>query len=225
MLTTGITDSGVQIVVSGLKLWLDAAQKRSYSGSGAFWYELIPVSGFTDLYNTPSFSTNNGGYFTFSSPSYANNTLSSTLTTWTASLWIKTPSSYDGNDHFALGNQLGGGIILSGAGGGGGLDTGKWGIYDGSERFVTANQLSTNTWYNISATRSGDTYELYQDGVFDSSSSLYTGQNFSEFWIGVNNGFTNYFPYPLANVLIYDSVLNATGHLQNFKAIRSRFGK
>ena len=226
MQSIGVTDSGVQIVVTGLQVWLDAAQKRSYSGTGTIWNELIPFGGFADLYNSPTFDTGNGGNFIFNSTSYANDTITSTLTTWTASLWVKQSSGLNADVNYpALGNQVGLYIFLTG--GYGGLPPGgRWGIFDGTNAYYVIGQTLTNgVWYNISVTRNGNTYEFYSDGVYIENTTAYTGQNFSEFWVGKTNGLTGTFPTNLGNVLIYDSVLNATQHLQNFNAIRSRFQK
>ena len=58
--------SGPDVVEDGLVLCLDAASKRSYSGSGTTWSDLVGGEDFT-LYNSPVFSNENCGIFTFGS--------------------------------------------------------------------------------------------------------------------------------------------------------------
>ena len=52
------------IVTDGLVLCLDAANKRSYPGTGTVWTDLAEDNDLT-LHNSPAFQTNNGGRFQF----------------------------------------------------------------------------------------------------------------------------------------------------------------
>ena len=52
------------IVTDGLVLCLDAANKRSYPGTGTVWTDLAEDNDLT-LHNSPTFQTNNGGRFQF----------------------------------------------------------------------------------------------------------------------------------------------------------------
>lgn len=55
---------GPRIVTNGLVLCLDAGNSKSYPGSGSVWNDLASnVSG--SLVNSPIYSSNNKGYFTF----------------------------------------------------------------------------------------------------------------------------------------------------------------
>ena len=53
------------IVTDGLVLCLDAANARSYPGTGATWTDRSANGYVGTLQNTPQFYNNNGGYFTF----------------------------------------------------------------------------------------------------------------------------------------------------------------
>jgi hypothetical protein len=57
--------SGPEIVNSGLILHLDAANLRSYTGSGTTWNDLSNNSGTGTLINGPTFDSNNKGSITF----------------------------------------------------------------------------------------------------------------------------------------------------------------
>ena len=55
---------GPDVIQDGLVLALDAGDKNSYPGSGATWTDIIQSRAFT-LFNTPIYSSNNGGYLSF----------------------------------------------------------------------------------------------------------------------------------------------------------------
>ena len=53
------------IVTNGLKVCFDAANPKSYPGSGTTWYDLSGNDNHGTLLNEPSFSSDKGGCFTF----------------------------------------------------------------------------------------------------------------------------------------------------------------
>jgi hypothetical protein len=57
----GIIDSGDKTVANGRVFYLDAAQLRSYSGSGTTWNDLSGNGDNATLFNGASFNSNNGG--------------------------------------------------------------------------------------------------------------------------------------------------------------------
>jgi len=57
--------SGPDIVEDGLVLCLDAGSKRSYPGTGTTWYDTSGNDNHFTLYNTPTFSSDNGGCISF----------------------------------------------------------------------------------------------------------------------------------------------------------------
>ena len=58
-------EAGPNIVYNGLVLYLDAANSRSYPGTGATWTDLSGNGNNGTLVNTPTYSSSNNGYFTF----------------------------------------------------------------------------------------------------------------------------------------------------------------
>jgi hypothetical protein len=86
----GVTiSSELSPVSAGLQLYLDAGNPASYPGSGSTWTDLVAAKAFT-LYNSPTYSSNNGGYLAFdpASAQWADATsLPSSLTTWTVEAW------------------------------------------------------------------------------------------------------------------------------------------
>ena len=61
----GIVDSGTKIVVNGLVMHVDAAQKRSYPGTGTAWTDLSSQANNATLTNGPTFNSSNGGSIVF----------------------------------------------------------------------------------------------------------------------------------------------------------------
>jgi hypothetical protein len=55
-----------RIVTDGLVLCLDAANRKSYPGSGTTWFDLSGLAQNFTLYNTPTFSNNREGELLFS---------------------------------------------------------------------------------------------------------------------------------------------------------------
>ena len=80
---------GPKIVTDGLVLALDAANPRSYPGSGTTWYDLSGNGYNGTLLNGTSFSNGNSGYLSFDG---TNDRISFTqfthTTAWTISYWF-----------------------------------------------------------------------------------------------------------------------------------------
>ena len=68
---------GPKIVTNGLVLYLDAANKKSYPGSGTTWTDLSGNNNTGTLTNGPTFDSNNGGSIVFDGTNdYVSNTMS-----------------------------------------------------------------------------------------------------------------------------------------------------
>jgi hypothetical protein len=102
---------GPKIVRSGLVLHLDAADRKSYPGSGTTWYDLSGNSRHGTLTNGPTFNSGNGGYISFdgvddyiSSPSLSLPTNSG----FTMCLFLKQINNQPSGDwnFFAVGNNF-----------------------------------------------------------------------------------------------------------------------
>jgi hypothetical protein len=89
---------GPDLIQDGLVLCLDAANTKSYPGSGTNWMDLSGNNENFILYNSPSFSTNYGGELLFSGANdYArittSNSVDSAASNGTIELWFRTISS------------------------------------------------------------------------------------------------------------------------------------
>jgi hypothetical protein len=80
-----------------------------------------------------------------------------------------------------------------------------------------------STWYNITITRSSNTYSLYVNGVFISSFTSTTSFN-SPTSIGVNYNNTERFAGSIPILYAYQRVLTASEIERNFEAFRRIYG-
>jgi len=85
------------IVTNGMALCLDAANAKSYSGSGATWTDLSGYGNNGTLVNGPTFDSANGGSLVFNgSTQYADFTASNLTTTATIEIWAKLGAGFSG---------------------------------------------------------------------------------------------------------------------------------
>lgn len=233
----GATDSNQKIVTNGLILHLDAAQLRSYGGTGTTWSDLSGNRFDFTLNNGTAYSSSNGGIFSFDGINdYASRTMNSTLrpTTITLEGWVRK-TTVPLATNFIIGLQYSTGFYKT------------YGLYywDGRLTMVInqtnlairgGGSISTNTWYHFVGTYDLSSIKTYADGVLEattvySSSIVYDTSN-TELTIGstydgtgyqVNN--TRWWDGAMGIIRIYNRALTATEILQNYNANRTRFGK
>ena len=213
-------------VTDGLVIALDAGNTKSYPGSGTTWKNMATEGPFGDATlktggSLNTYSSNNGGYFSLPR-AYITNPGSSPFTTFTYSVWCRTPnlegyqSMIDqGNDDFLftfLSDQLM--------------------IYDPNEAVPTSSfTVVVDTWYNVVATHTHTgTISFYVDGelVHTSSSSYSTSHNFTNWSFGAGSvdstvdgnevwdGF-------ISSISIYNRSLTAAEVKQNYDALKGRY--
>ena len=230
------------IVRTGLVLDLDAAQSLSYNGTGTTWTDLSGIGNNGTLVNTPAYNSANSGYFNFDytqseSVTFASssslqflNRLPYTLEAWVyptrnpgASNWTgifdredTSIGSRDGYNLYFLGSATTDTFFT----------TERFVAGTNSSTFVTLNQsVSVNAWQHIVATYDGTTLTLYRNGSSVGTPATSTGNitNTSKtLTIGVRGG--QYFGGRIANAKIYSTSLTSTQILQNYNALKHRFG-
>lgn len=248
-LLDGIIDSGDSTVSSGSVLYLDAAQLRSYSGSGTIWTDLSGNNYTGSLTNTPGFSSANGGSIVFDGTNdfVDNGNILDTDGTspFSVSAWFRTTSTANGAKNIVskelitspfTGWQLGLNTTSATA-----ADIGKVGIAIVTSttqimRRLTSASFNNGAWYNTVFTYDGSKTRagmlLYINGSLatvvnsDSATVTNTISNAANYNIGGrNNNTSQVFPAGnIANVKHYNRVLTATEVKNNFDAIKSRFG-
>jgi hypothetical protein len=220
---------GASIVRNGLVLYLDAANKKSYAGSGTAWNDLSGNGRNGTLTNDPTYSSVNGGTIVFdgtndyvvcvNSSSFAFGTNNFAVSYWFyANSLSGTPTIFD--------------TRTDGGGAGPGFsdffETNKYKVFANSLTRYTSNaSFAVSTWYNICVTRSGTTTSVYINGALDGTyaDTLNITDNGLLIARNINTTGTSYFNGRVSNVLVYNSkALTAVEVSQNFNALRGRYG-
>ena len=224
-----------KITIDNLALYLDAANKNSYSGSGTAWNDLASGGYTATMYGSVPIATDVTSYFDFASVgggsagsanlgfTFAGNPLSTTEN-FTISCWIKNPPTSSG--------QTG---LFANAGGADGyrFGVGLNGIYyligptyqEGGVSFLSS--LNTTSWYHVCTVynRSGTLISLYLNGVFQNSTSIPAQSAYSAGVPGlVRAACCSLYTGKLATFYVHNKVLSATEIAQNFNAQKARFG-
>jgi len=196
------------IPTNNLKLYVDAAKPRSYIGSGTVLYDLSSSANNMNMYNSPTFFSENGGVLSFNGTNTYLQSISNAPITGanprTVCIWYKPITNTDGTGSlFWTGNS---GVANSTFGLG--LSGGKYQFW-GNNNDVTDITLapSINAWNFIAAAYGGGT-SIYQylNGTGNSNSianALTTTAsqfNFSK----AGTGFSG----RLGNIMVFDRMLS-----------------
>jgi hypothetical protein len=221
-----------KVVTNGLALCLDAANQRSYPGSGATWSDLTGNFRNSTLSNTPTYAT---GTLTFSTASLQYGTISNigSLSNWTAEAWVKFNSTTTNQVSSVVGNQYNGLSSLNFSIGTNNSPSSYnicVGFYDGSWRNTTGFAPVVDTWYQIVGTYDGSTIRQYVNGVANGGTLNYVGTPTSggeirlmRRWDNVVSA-GNLFNGVLSIVRVYNKALSSAEVLQNYNATKTRFG-
>jgi hypothetical protein len=224
------------IVSDGLSVYLDAANTRSYSGSGITVNGLVGGIGGT-LVNGIGFSSqNNGSFFYDGSDDYlrlpTNFFNPDSGTPFTVSVWFRT-----GTSGMILGQENG---ATPGTGSGWNpaiyVDTNgkiRTSCFYGGNTFQSVSTISVNDnlWHQITVTFESSSQKSYLDGILFSTISK-THQNYSATYYyylgsGKNTGWPNAGNMTLSgnisNFMFYNRALTAQEILQNYNATKGRY--
>ena len=220
--------AGPDIIEDGLVLCLDAGNRASYTGSGTVWNELSNNMS-AELVNSPTFNSQNNGFFQFVSDDYAripNNTLLDTQTP-SVEVWIKTNATTQLGFWFEKGTvnsqyslfQSNGTLIWRQNVGGSLIDL----------TITTSNFINTSSWYQVVGTFTSGRRRLYINGNLVNSDTQ-TGTistNSGGMSIGAYGGFSGargyYYNGNLAICRVYNKELTPAEILQNYNATKGRF--
>ena len=237
------------IVTSGLVLCLDAANRKSYPGSGTAWTDLSGNGNNGTLSATSiGYNSANGGSLVFDGVNdYVNNStnflpnqlFADSNGSWSVSCWFKFPVNPIGtrsvNASWSLIGRSGG-IATSGT----------FIIYVGSETDTTygaytpfkvastirgavtviSDSVNTDTWNNVVLTWDGSAGKYYfntQQGVLSVGAAAL--QSYTQFYVGGGGSLTgHYYEGSISLVSIYNRALTPQEIQQNFNATRGRYG-
>lgn len=215
------------MVTQGLVLYLDAAKYASYPGTGSTWSDLSGSGYNGTLNNSPTFSTDNGGYFTFNgSNTYVDLTGTTGLNIATTSnisisawLYPTLSTGWRGivtknrSTSTHAGMWLNGLIPVFGSATNGNLE-------------ATSNPLTVNTWNNVVITQTASTNrKVYLNNSLVATAATAGASSGTEsVRIGMSTGVSEYFGGRIAQVLYYNKTLTDAEIVQNFYAFKERFG-
>ena len=235
------------IITNNLIVHLDAANKRSYPGSGTSWTDLSGNGNNATLVNGPTFDSNNGGSLVFDRVNdYASIPFTTILNNCTISIWFKATSTAIYQYLLSLGNGTNTSYALhfdtndSDLGAAGQTMWVYWNSggtpYSVLSRAGTYGDFQDSTWRNYTFVRNlsdtGIITRHYINGVERTTGVTRSGDQTTQFGNGA--GYTlnlarfhtnaSFWAGNISDFKVYNTALSASQILQNFNALRGRFG-
>lgn len=223
------------VVRDGLVLNLDAANVKSYPGSGTVWNDLSGNSNTSTLVNSPTYNALNGGSFAFNgSTTYAtipdSDLFSFAGQSFTFDYWVYFNNTTSNNG--IIGKGEGSWEYAIYANGTNGIIFYSWPISGAGPVYTPPHTITfnANQWYHHCWTANGTNSFLFVNGVLigtnNKSGTHSLGNGTSRVTLGTagDSGGLKYLNGQLSNVKIYNRYLTANEVQQNFEAMRGRYG-
>jgi hypothetical protein len=229
--------AGANINDNGLIFSLDAANFRSYSGSGLTSFGLVGGIGGT-LVNGVGFTSTNGGSFIFDGTNdqitVASDVLDIGLSDFTIKVWFKTNSSANGS---FIANQVNNGWN----GFNYWISNGQiycvvdWGNSQQYGAIITTATYNDNTWKEVVFVMNGSTvsnWKIHINGSLVNTSLAFESQ-LTLSGSGISNNvpltlgtreFGGFYNGNISQVSIYNRALTAKEIKQNYNATKKRYG-
>ena len=213
------------IVTDGLVLCLDAANRRSYPGTGTTWTDLSGNGNNGTLTNGPTFTSDNGGGIVFDgADDYVNCGSGSSMNIsgdFSLSAWIylnSLPSASIVIEKGAYGNSDEYGLALSSTSSNG------MSLQCNNTFFYSNKVFPTNKWTYVAGSLSGTSGKYYEDGVLVQSGTLAPPtQGNNNLHLSYRPSTNYYFNGNIAQASIYNKALTPQEIKQNYNATRWRF--
>jgi len=229
-----------RIVTDGLVLCLDAANKRSYPGSGTAWTDLSGNGNNGTLVNGVGFSGDNGGGLVFDGVDdyveITNNDLYkfSNTQAFSLNLWVRCTATSSSASILAFATSARGYYFTLDIDG---LRTNAFffDYWDGGPfRGIQGNNnsITMNAWAMLTATSASNSVgdmKVYQNGILTSYTNRGSGTpsaiNYDTLPMRIGaRANSAYFTGNIAQVSIYNRALTPQEIQQNFNATKSRYG-
>jgi hypothetical protein len=216
------------IVTDGLALYLDAANAKSYPGTGTVWGDLSGNGNNGSLLGGVGYSQNEGGSLVFDGvdDKVLITCNSSTVRTFnsTTQFVVKLPV-YSGSQRCILSYRTEAGRLYIGK-----INSGIYCYYDQlSSPILISGNISNNSLIvcHVLCDATNNLFSIYLNGLLVGSDSRtgWVSSYHSNFYLGWDAGGTN--EYMLGNLYQfshYDRVLSPSEISQNYSALRGRFG-
>jgi len=235
--------AGPEIVNNGLVLALDAGNSKSYPGSGTTWFDLSGNGGNGTLLNGVGYSSNNNGILTFDGTNdyvdlgvsyFISTSIPFTITVWFNGNWRTT-----GNQFHRIITLRASGTPTLGIAYCTVRTAGYLGLYFGANSgWVNATSdklVDTGTWNSVTLTYNGlgsttaGNFKMYLNTTL--LPLITTGltppaaledKNFLA--VRTSSGEVQIFNGSIPTTYVFNRELTETEVLQNFNALRGRFG-
>jgi hypothetical protein len=224
-----------KIVTNGLVLALDGANRKSNPGSGTTWTDLSGNGKDGSLVNGASFQTTNGGSVAFDGVNdrvtlYASNQLIGNQYA-TLEAWIKSSDDGTGSGGYAnfLGTRVGQNMSINR------YSSNNTAVFltdftsgNLNAPFGSINIFDQN-WHHVVGVNNFGICSLYVDGTLEGTNSSKSGTNIdlNAEVMAIGNDINNTsrtFYGEVAIARIYNRALTQPEVLQNYNAVKSRFG-
>jgi hypothetical protein len=205
------------IVTNGLVLCLDAANRKSYPGSGNTWTDLSG-NGNTGTLSATSIGYNsaNGGILTFDgTDDYVSSTLPA-LTSYTTSAWVRLRIPNAGE--YQLLQTFNDGFGMS-------VLTNKFFTYNGGNNF--GQTVANDVWYNwvvTSTNTPSNSTKIIINTIVDGTFSSYGAISSGAIALAGYVGQSRYLNADISSFTVYNRVLTAAEIAQNYNALKGRYG-
>jgi len=223
---TRYADGGENIVRDGLVLHLDA--KYSYPSKTGItattdsldpdvytWYDMSGNESHGQLVNLVGYNASNGGSLVFDGVNdYVDSGSITTGGKITVNAWVKITTGAR-NQHIVDSSSNRWHLAILG-------DDRPY-FWNGSAYHTAAQVLSTSTWYMLTGVQSS-TLDIYVNGVLSQSLSSNINVTTNNVNIGRWQSGSRPFSGNIAQVSIYNRALTASEVLQNYNALKGRFG-
>jgi hypothetical protein len=210
------------IIYDDLFLHFDAANTRSYPGSGTSWVDLsrsntsASITGITLVGSGATSALSFSGSFT----GPISNVVSLQYSTGPRSImaWVYPTALSGWNQIFGFGTaSFATGLAIA--------DNGKWATYQHNIAGYSANtSAATNVWSHVTVTQSTSGWKLYLNGVLDNSGGNQITATQGAAYIGGSFQDTEKFIGRIAQVFFYNKELTIAEIKQNYHATKKRYG-
>jgi hypothetical protein len=206
-------------VTNGLVLCLDAANTKSYAGTGTAWNDLSGNGNNGTLVNSPTHTPGSSAYFTFNGTNtYVNfayvQPAQNSSSTFSWNIWVYTTINRDGDILMGCRNSS--------------LNFTKL-TTNNMEYYPTSfgGAMPLNVWQNVCIVKNGTTMSYYRNGSLISSVTAAGSQISVPFFIGgdpLPGAGVEFSSARIAQVSVYNTSLTADQISQNFNALKGRYG-
>lgn len=208
------------IITDGLLFCVDAANPRSYPGSGTNWFQLSGNTNTGVLTNGPTYNSSNLGSLSFDgTDDYVDFSANlGTMPTYSIMYWARR----DAENRMPVAARTGTNFYWYG--------DNSWryvhGGVGGEYYYSKPTTIALGTWGCYCVVYNGSNVSIYRQGVYQGQQAT-TGT--ADWSVGLRVGFWNggagyAWQGLISNVMMYSNALTADQVTQNFNALRGRYG-